>query len=131
LPLNISLSIETPPDFNAIISVSDIFGIIFFNIVFNFHVRKYFLVALLIFVLLSTILINSVDKLSDRYVHNFDPVKKTILLINEKKYCLNTHYCGECLKKFVLVGDLRNVKHNYDYIDQVNISYAKCKYIFI
>ena len=53
-----------------------LFGIIFFNIVFNFHVRKYFLVALLIFILLGTILIKSVDKLSDRYVHNFDPVKK-------------------------------------------------------
>jgi hypothetical protein len=57
-------------------------------------------------------------------------LNKTILLINEKKYCLNTHYCGECLKKFVLVRDLRNVKHNYDYIDEVNITYTRCKYIF-
>jgi len=68
----------------------------------------------------------------DSYVHIKQfALKKTILLINDKKYCANTHYCGECLKKFVLVGDLRNVKHNYDYIDEVNISYAKCKYIFI
>lgn len=59
-----------------------LFGIIFFNIVFNSHVRKYYLVALLIFILLGTILIKSVDKLSDRYVHNFDPVKKTRLLTN-------------------------------------------------
>ena len=58
-------------------------------------------------------------------------LNKTILLVNEKKYCLNTYYCGECLKKFVLVRDLRNVKHNYNYIDEVNISYARCKYIFI
>ena len=35
------------------------------------------------------------------------------------------------MKKFVLVGDLRNVKHNYDYIDEVNITYARCKYIYI
>ena len=68
----------------------------------------------------------------DSYVHIKQfALKKTILLINDKKYCLNTHYCGECLKKFVLVGDLRNVKHNYDYIDEVNIRYAKCKRIFI
>ena len=58
-------------------------------------------------------------------------LQKTIALINEKKYCINTHYCSECLKKFVLVGDLRNVKHNYDYIDEVNITYARCKYIFV
>lgn len=68
----------------------------------------------------------------DSYVHIKQfALKKTILLINDKKYCLNTHYCGECLKKFVLVGDLINVKHNYSYIDEVNISYARCKYIFI
>jgi hypothetical protein len=68
----------------------------------------------------------------DSYVHIKQfALKNTTLLINEKKYKLNTHYCGECLKKFVLVRDLINVKHNYDYIDEVNISYAKCKYIFI
>ena len=65
------------------------------------------------------------------YVHNKQlALQKTIVLINEKEYKFNTHYCSECLKKFVLVGDLRNVKHNYDYIDEVNISYTRCKYIF-
>jgi len=58
-------------------------------------------------------------------------LQKTIMCINEKNYKFNTHYCSECLKKFVLVGDLRNVKHNYDYIDEVNITYARCKYIFV
>ena len=58
-------------------------------------------------------------------------LNKTIVLINEKKYSLNTHYCGECFKKFVLVRDLKNVNHNYSYIDEVNITYTKCKYIFI
>ena len=68
----------------------------------------------------------------DSYVHIKQfALNKTILLINEKKYCLNTHYCGECLKKFVLVRDLRNVKHKYDYIDEVNITYTRCKYIFV
>ena len=66
------------------------------------------------------------------YIHNKQlALKQTIVLINEQKYKFNTHYCSECLKKFVLVGDLRNVKHNYDYIDEVNISYARCKYIFV
>jgi hypothetical protein len=66
------------------------------------------------------------------YDHNKQfALNKTIALINEKKYCINTHYCSECLKKFVLVGDLRNVKHNYDYIDEVNITYTICKYIFV
>ena len=68
----------------------------------------------------------------DSYVHNKQfALKQTTALINEQKYKFNTHYCGECLKKFVLVGDLRNVKHNYDYIDEVNITYTRCKYIFI
>lgn len=58
-------------------------------------------------------------------------LNKTIVLINDKKHSLNTHYCSECFKKFVLVRDLNNVKHNYNYIDEVNISYARCKYIFI
>jgi hypothetical protein len=75
-----------------------------------------------------------------KHYHNTNPdyvhikqfaLKKTTALINEKKYKFNTHYCAECLKKFVLVGDLRNVKHNYDYIDEVNITYARCKYIFV
>jgi hypothetical protein len=66
------------------------------------------------------------------YVHNKQlALQKTIVLINEKEYKFNTHYCSECLKKFVLVGDLRNVKHNYDYIDEVNITYTRCKYIFV
>ena len=74
------------------------------------------------------------DELLDT-IYKFNNISEDILngvnLINDKKYCLNTHYCGECLKKFVLVRDLRNVKHNYDYIDEVNISYTRCKYIFI
>ena len=58
-------------------------------------------------------------------------LNKTIVVINDKKHGLNTHYCSECLKKFVLVRELRNVKHNYKWIDEVNISYPRCKYIFM
>jgi hypothetical protein len=52
-------------------------------------------------------------------------LNKTIVLINYKKHHLNTHYCGECFKNFVLVGELNNVKHNYNWIDEVNISYPR------
>ena len=58
-------------------------------------------------------------------------LNKTIVLINDKKHDLNTHYCSECFKKFVLVGELKNVKHNYDWIDELNITYIRCKYIFM
>ena len=58
-------------------------------------------------------------------------LNKTIVLINDKKHDLNTHYCSECFKKFVLVGELKNVKHNYKWIDELNITYIRCKYIFM
>ena len=52
-------------------------------------------------------------------------LNKTTVLINYKKHHLNTHYCGECFKNFVLVGELSNVKHNYNWIDEINISYPR------
>jgi len=55
-----------------------IFGIIFFNLIFNFYVRKYFFGIFIIFGLVAIILVNSIDKLSDRYVNKFDPIKKII-----------------------------------------------------
>lgn len=58
-------------------------------------------------------------------------LNKTIVLINDKKHCLNTHYCSECFKKFVLVGELKNVKHNYNWIDEINITYPRRKLIFM
>ena len=58
-------------------------------------------------------------------------LNKTIVLINDKKHSLNTHYCSECFKKFVLIRELRNVKHNYKWIDEVNISYPRRKLLFM
>ena len=51
-----------------------IFGIIFFNFVFNHHMRKFFVLFFLIFGLIGTIIIKNVDKLSDRYIDKFDTV---------------------------------------------------------
>ena len=58
-------------------------------------------------------------------------LNKTIVLINDKKHGLNTHYCSECFKKFVLVGELKNIKHNYNWIDELNITYPRRKLIFM
>ena len=52
-------------------------------------------------------------------------LNKTTVVINLKRHKLNTHYCNECCKIFVLVGELKNVKHNYNWIDEVNIRYPK------
>ena len=52
-------------------------------------------------------------------------LNKTTVLINLERHELNTHYCNECFKNFVLVGELNNVKHNYNWIDEVNIRYPK------
>ena len=52
-------------------------------------------------------------------------LNKTTVLINLERHELNTHYCNECFKNFVLVGELKNVKHNYNWIDEVNIRYPK------
>ncbi|MDC0396629.1 O-antigen ligase family protein [Candidatus Pelagibacter sp.] len=56
-----------------------IFGIIFFNFIFNYHMRKHFLIVFLIFGLIGTTIIKNVDKLSDRYIDKFDPVKEAKL----------------------------------------------------
>jgi len=58
-------------------------------------------------------------------------LNETIVLINDKKHSLNTHYCSECFKKFVLVRELKNIKHNYEWIDELNIRYPKRKLIFM
>ena len=52
-------------------------------------------------------------------------LNKTEIIINNKFHTVRTHYCSECFKKYVLVGDRENVIHNYSWIDEVNITYEK------
>ena len=52
-------------------------------------------------------------------------LNKTEIIINNKFYTVKTHYCSECFKGHVLVGDRENVIHNYSWIDEVNITYEK------
>lgn len=59
-----------------------------------------------------------------RYMHTKQKALNTsIIIINNKKFTIKSHYCCECFKKYVLIGDRKNVEviyHN-DLCDQVNI----------
>ena len=61
-----------------------------------------------------------------RYLHTKQyALNQTLIIINSKKHTIKTHYCCECFKNFVLVGDkdYEKIDVNYDIIDQVNITY--------
>jgi len=59
-----------------------------------------------------------------RYLHSRQyALNACIVIINAKFYNLKSHYCCECLKKFVLVGSNSNVIENYQNSEQVNIIY--------
>jgi hypothetical protein len=66
-----------------------------------------------------------------RYIHHTQfALNETTIVINEKSYDFNSHYCCECLKKYVLVGDNKNASHHYgdyckNYNQQVNVTYNK------
>ena len=52
-------------------------------------------------------------------------LNETKIIINDKFHTVRTHYCSECFKGHVLVGNRENVIHNYSWIDEVNITYRK------
>jgi predicted transcriptional regulator len=61
-----------------------------------------------------------------RYVHIWQPALNVAkVLINNKTYKINSHYCCECFKKNVLVGNNEKVSHNYRIPDQVNVTFCK------
>jgi len=62
------------------------------------------------------------------YTHHTQfALNATEIVVNGKPYNFKSHYCCECLKKHVLIGDRKNVSQHYgDYYKynmQVNISY--------
>jgi hypothetical protein len=61
-----------------------------------------------------------------KYVHKKQKALNiSIIIINNKKFTIKSHYCCECFKKCVLIGDRTNVKiiyHN-NLCDQVNIQF--------
>jgi len=57
-----------------------------------------------------------------RYLHYRQyALNATTIIVNAKCYNINSHYCCECLKKFVLVGSNSNVIENYQNCEQVNV----------
>jgi hypothetical protein len=57
-----------------------------------------------------------------RYLHSRQyALNSCVVIINAKYYNFKSHYCCECLKKFVLVGSNSNVIENYQDSEQVNI----------
>jgi hypothetical protein len=57
-----------------------------------------------------------------RYLHYRQyALNSTSIIVNAKFYNINSHYCCECLKKFVLVGSNSNVIENYQNCQQVNV----------
>jgi hypothetical protein len=57
-----------------------------------------------------------------RYLHYRQyALNATTIIVNAKFYNINSHYCCECLKKFVLVGCNSNVIENYQNCEQVNV----------
>jgi hypothetical protein len=57
-----------------------------------------------------------------RYLHSRQYALNTcVVIINAKYYNFKSHYCCECLKKFVLVGSNSNVIENYQNSEEVNI----------
>lgn len=59
-----------------------------------------------------------------RYIHTWQVALNVAKVsINNKTYKINSHYCCECFKKYVLVGDNEKVSHNYRIPDQVNVTF--------
>jgi hypothetical protein len=57
-----------------------------------------------------------------RYLHSRQyALNATIIIVNAQYYNIKSHYCCECLKKFVLVGSNSNVIENYQNSEEVNI----------
>ena len=57
-----------------------------------------------------------------RYLHYKQyALNASSIIVNAKCYNINSHYCCECFKKFVLVGSNSNAIENYQNSEQVNV----------
>lgn len=74
----------------------------------------------------ADIFINVHNYYNRRYVHSWQkPLNSSKIVVNNKLYSVNSHYCCECFKKNVLVGNNEKVSHNYRISDQVNVTFCK------
>ena len=61
-----------------------------------------------------------------RYLHYKQYALNTrCIIVDAKSYNINSHYCCECFKKFVLVGSNSNAIENYQDSEQVNVVFLK------
>ena len=74
----------------------------------------------------SDLFINVHNYYNRRYVHKWQkPLNASNIVVNNKMYSINSHYCCECFKKNVLVGNNEKVSHNYRIPEQVNVTFCK------
>ena len=88
------------------VGVLFIFGIILFNLLFNNNLRKYFLLFFLIFIFLGTAIIKNNEKLSDRYIDNFAPVKNTKIFTNPSfDEIINSPWVSHYLVSWIMIKE--------------------------
>ena len=44
-----------------------------------------------------------------------------VMVVNGKEYPVRSHYCCECFKKFVLIGDNKNVSQHYEWVRELKL----------
>jgi O-antigen ligase len=88
------------------VGVLFIFGIILFNILFNNNLRKYFFLSFLIFTLLGIAIIKNNEKLSERYIDKFEPVKNTKIFTNPSfEGIINSPWISHYLVSWVMIKE--------------------------
>ena len=113
-----------------------IFGIILFNLLFNNNLRKYFLLFFLTFAILSTTVIKNNEKLYERYIDRFAPVKNTRIFTNPSfDGIINSPWVSHYLVSWVMIkekpflgfGNRGFRKYCGEFIDKEEISNYKRK----
>ena len=83
-----------------------IFGIILFNLLFNNNLRKYFLLFFLIFAILGTAIVKNNEKLSERYIDKFEPVKNTKIFNNPSfDGIINSPWVSHYLVSWIMIKE--------------------------
>ena len=113
-----------------------IFGIILFNLLFNNNLRKYFLLFFLIFAILGTAIVKNNEKLSERYIDKFEPVKNTKIFNNPSfDGIINSPWVSHYLVSWIMIkekpllgfGNRGFRKYCGEFIDKEQISTYKRK----
>ena len=88
------------------VGVLFIFGIILFNLLFNNNLRNYFLLFFLIFAILGTAIVKNNEKLSERYIDKFEPVKNTKIFKNPSfDGIINSPWVSHYLVSWIMIKE--------------------------